>query len=168
MPAPPASPLFLREAEIRRGLELVHFAQTQLYRGLDEALAVHGLGRAHQRVLYFTARQPGLSVGALLRLLGITKQSLGRVLTDLTSRDLIETRAGTSDRRQRLLRLTPAGMALESELFEMLRAKLGRAYSDAGPGAVAGFWAVLEALIPPADRPRVAGLGSKNGPGGRG
>ncbi|WP_076072306.1 MarR family winged helix-turn-helix transcriptional regulator [Sphingomonas montana] len=159
MPAA-ASPLFLREAEIRRGIELVHFAQGQLYRGIDEALAVHGLGRAHQRVLYFTARRPGLSVGALLRLLGITKQSLGRVLNDLTVGGFIETRPGTSDRRQRLLRLTPIGAALEAELFGLLRAKLGRAYSDAGPGAVAGFWAVLEALIPAADRPRIAGLGT--------
>ncbi|HEX8445435.1 MAG TPA: MarR family transcriptional regulator [Sphingomonas sp.] len=161
MPAPPASPLFLREAEIRRGIELVHFGQAQLYRGIDDALAAHGLGRAHHRVLYFTARQPGLNVGTLLRLLGITKQSLGRVLTDLTTRGLIDTRPGTSDRRQRLLRLTPAGAVLEAQLFDMLRAKLGRAYSDAGPGAVAGFWAVLEALIPPADRPRIAGLGEK-------
>ena len=164
MPALPASPLFLREAEIRRGIELMHFAHAQLYRGIDEALAVHGLGRAHQRVLYFTARQPGLNVGTLLRLLGITKQSLGRVLGDLTGRALVETRPGTSDRRQRLLRLTPEGAVLEATLYDMLRAKLGRAYSDAGPGAVAGYWAVLESLIPPADRPRIASLGSKEAP----
>ncbi|GGE82859.1 MULTISPECIES: MarR family winged helix-turn-helix transcriptional regulator [Sphingomonas] len=160
MPAAPASPLFLREAEIRRGLELVHFAQAQLYRGMDDLLGPRGLGRAHQRVLYFTARQPGLSVSALLRLLGITKQSLGRVLTDLTTGGFVETRTGTSDRRQRLLHLTPAGAALEAELFALLRARLSRAYSDAGPGAVAGFWAVLESLIPAADRPRIAGLGA--------
>jgi DNA-binding MarR family transcriptional regulator len=154
-----ASPMFLREPEIRRGIELLHFGQSQLHRGVDEALARHGLGRAHHRALYFIARQPDLTVTTLLQLLGITKQSLGRVLAELTDRGLIATRAGTSDRRQRLLRLTDAGAELEATLFEALRARLGRAYSEAGPHAVAGFWAVLEALIPPADRPRVAGLG---------
>ncbi|MBC7986714.1 MAG: MarR family transcriptional regulator, partial [Sphingomonadaceae bacterium] len=81
---PAASPLFLREAEIRRGIELMHFAHQHLMRGADAGLAREGLGRAHQRALYFIARQPGLAVRDLLRHLGVTKQSLGRVLGELT------------------------------------------------------------------------------------
>src|SRR5690606_24559731 len=75
-----ASPLFLRESEIRRGVELLYFGYSHLYRGIDEGLAKQGLGRAHHRALYFIARQPDLKVSDLLRILGITKQSLGRVL----------------------------------------------------------------------------------------
>ena len=153
-----ASPLFLREDEIRRGVELLYFGYSHLTRTVDERLAAEGLGRAHHRTLYFVARQPDITVSALLRLLAITKQSLGRVLGDLTERGLVETRAGREDRRQRLLRLTPAGTALEAELFEALRARLSDAYARAGHEAVAGFWAVLEGLIPPAERARVAAL----------
>lgn len=159
MAVPTASPLFLRETEIRRGVELLYFGYSHLTRSIDEGLAAQGLGRAHHRALYFVARQPGLSVGELIALLAITKQSLGRVLTDLTERQLIETRPGKEDRRQRLLRLTPAGAALEAELFEALRDKLAAAYSSAGQGAVGGFWAVLEGLIPEAERKRVSALG---------
>ena len=158
MAAPSASPLFLREEEIRRGVELLYFGYGHLTRTIDGGLAAQGLGRAHHRALYFIARQPGLVVGDLLKLLGITKQSLGRVLNELTARGLVEMKPGTEDRRQRLLRLSPAGTALEAELFEALRERMSRAYAEAGQGSVAGFWTVLEGLIPPEERARVAGL----------
>jgi len=151
-----ASPLFLREPEIRRGMELLYFGYSHLYRGIDEGLAKQKLGRAHHRSLYFIARQPDINVSELLRVLGITKQSLGRVLTDLTEKGLVETRPGREDRRQRLLRVTEAGAALESELFEALRERLSVAYAQAGQSAVTGFWAVLDGLIPAEERQRVS------------
>jgi DNA-binding MarR family transcriptional regulator len=158
MAAPiPASPLFLREPEIRRGIELLYFGYANLTRSIDAGLAKQGLGRAHHRALYFIARQPDLTVSALLAILGITKQSLGRVLGELADRGMVETRTGERDRRQRLLRLTPAGAALETELFDALREKMSAAYSSAGQGAVGGFWAVLEGLVPESDRSSVSG-----------
>jgi DNA-binding MarR family transcriptional regulator len=154
-----ASPLFLREPELRKGMELLYFGYSHLTRTIDEGLAKQGLGRAHHRTLYFIARQPGLTVSQLLALLGITKQSLGRVLGELMERGLVEMRPGDRDRRQRLLRLTPEGAALEATLFDALRERLSAAYQSAGQGAVGGFWTVLEALIPPEERERIAALG---------
>lgn len=155
----PASPLFLREPEIRRGIELLYFGYSHLTRAIDEQLAEQGLGRAHHRALYFIARQPGLTVSELLKLLNITKQSLGRVVNELTERGLVETRQGRSDRRQKLLTLTPAGKALEDALFEGLRERLSVAYGRAGQVAVTGFWHVLEGLVPDDEIDRVMGLG---------
>jgi DNA-binding MarR family transcriptional regulator len=154
-----ASPLFLREPELRRGLELLYFGNSHITRSIDRGLARQGLGRAHHRALYFVARKPGLTVSELLGLLAITKQSLGRVLNELIERELVEVRAGERDRRQRLLRLTGAGAALEAELFEALREKLSAAYAGAGQAAVGGFWAVLEGLIPEEERKRLKTLG---------
>lgn len=153
-----ASPLFLREPELRRGLELLYFGNSHLTRAIDRGLAREGLGRAHHRALYFIARRPDLTVSELLGLLAITKQSLGRVLSELTERGLVEIRPGTRDRRQRLLRLSAAGQALESELFDALRERLSAAYASAGQAAVGGFWAVLEGLIPADERARVEHL----------
>ena len=153
-----ASPLFLREPELRRGLELLYFGNSHITRSIDKGLAEQGLGRAHHRALYFIARRPDMTVSELLSLLAITKQSLGRVLNELAERNLVETRPGDRDRRQRLLRLTPNGTALENELFAALREKLSAAYARAGQAAVGGFWAVLEGLIPEDDRERLRGL----------
>ena len=117
-----------------------------------------GLGRAHHRAIYFIARHPDLTVSALLGLLGITKQSLGRVLNELVDRAMVETRVGERDRRQRLLRLTPEGAALETELFETVRQHWASAYARAGQQSVSGFWSVLEGMIGEDDLSRLSGL----------
>ena len=156
--SPGASPLFLREEEIRRGIELLHFGQAEIAQALDAQLAAFGLGRAHQRALYFIARRPDLSVSALLRLLGVTKQSLGRVLDELVAKGLVEGQQGLRDRRQRLLRLSTEGARIEGELFATIRERMAAAYSLAGQGSVTGFWRVLETLIAPEDRGMVAAL----------
>jgi DNA-binding MarR family transcriptional regulator len=153
-----ASPLFLREAEIRRGIELLYFGYTNMVKGADVRLAELGFGRAHHRALYFIARRPDMPVGDLLELLNITKQSLSRVLGDLQARGMVAQTVGTRDRRQRMLRLTGDGAALETELFECLRDGVTRAYGHAGQAAVTGFWTVLTGLIPPGDRPLIEAL----------
>ena len=156
--ASPASPLFLREPELRRGMELLYFGYSHYTRTIDRDLVRQGLGRAHHRALYFVARRPGVTVSELLALLAITKQSLGRVLNELTERGLVETRPGDRDRRQRLLSLTAAGTRLENDLFEAGRERMSRAYAQAGQHAVSGFWAVLEGLIPDEDLPQIEQL----------
>lgn len=156
--ASPASPLFLREAELRRGMELLYFGHSHLTRSVDQGLADEGLGRAHHRALYFIARKPDMTVSELLSLLAITKQSLGRVLNELIDRKLVEIRPGERDRRQRLLRLTAEGLKMESELFEAVRERMSAAYASAGQAAVSGFWAVLEGLVPENERTQVVNL----------
>ncbi len=155
-----ASALYLREAEVRRGIEMLYFGHNHLMRRLDELLAKEGLGRAHQRALYFIARRPGLVISDLIALLGVTKQSLSRVLKDLETHGLIAFATGRSDRRQKEVRLTDAGEDLEARLFTELRKAMAAAYSDAGQDAVTGFWRVCEGLIPQADRRRIADLQS--------
>ena len=157
-----ASPLFLREGEVRRGVELLYFGYTRLTRAIDNGLGKQGLGRAHHRALYFIARQPDLTVSDLLKILAITKQSLGRVINDLLARGLVDTRTGIADRRQKLLRLTSEGEALEAQLFDSLRESLSAAYGAAGQESVTGFWRVLEGLIPLDERDMVTSLQNEN------
>ncbi|MDO9490279.1 MAG: MarR family transcriptional regulator [Sphingomonadaceae bacterium] len=155
---PLASPQFLREAEIRRGIELLYFGYGNMIKGADARLADVGLGRAHHRALYFIARRPGMAVSDLLRLLNITKQSLSRVLGELQVKGFVTQEVGRRDRRQRLLRLTATGVELEAMLFDRLRERMVTAYSQAGQQAVTGFWAVLLGLIPAMDRPLIQEL----------
>lgn len=149
---PRASPLFLREMEIRRGIELLLFGHSRLVGSMDSILQERGLGRAHQRALYFIARQPGLTVSDLLRILSITKQSLSRVVAELAAAGLIEQKVGEIDRRQRLLFLTAEGKAFEERLFEAARSVMAAAYQHAGQQSVSGFWSVLAGLLPLEDR----------------
>jgi len=93
-----------------------------------------------------------MTVGELLAILKITKQSLSRVLRELVKTGHIAQRKGTRDRRQRLLELTEKGRALEGRLFALQRARIAKAFREAGPEAVAGFRKVLMGLFNEADR----------------
>jgi DNA-binding MarR family transcriptional regulator len=150
-PRPLDSPLYLRDEELKQGVDLLFSAFSDVFGQGEAQLRAAGLGRAHRRALYFIARNPGLSVARLLTILKITKQSLARVLNDLLEGGYVERRPGAQDRRMRQLRLTEKGAALEAALWETQRPKLVRAFREAGPEAVAGFRRVLLALI--ADAP---------------
>ncbi|GAB0112505.1 MarR family winged helix-turn-helix transcriptional regulator [Acidisoma sp. C75] len=139
--------LFLREEEIRLAQDTLFFAYRHFTHAADEVLETLGLGRAHHRALHFIGRQPGISVSDLVEILGITKQSLARVLTTLVEDGYVIQATGRADRRQRLLSLTAEGAALERRVFERQRDVLLRAYREAGGPAVEGFRRVLRALI---------------------
>jgi len=139
--------LFLTDEQLRRGIEAMFFAYRGFTADPDRILEKHGYGRAHHRAIHFINREPGLTVTTLISVLGVTKQSLNRVLRTLIEDGLVENRVGRKDKRERHLYLTEAGAALERELSEAQRGRMRAAYRAAGPQAVAGFRQVLEAMM---------------------
>ena len=83
----------------------------------------------------------------LLSILGVTKQSLNRVLRTLIGDGLVISKVGELDKRERHLYLTDQGAELEATLSDAQRARMRAAYKDAGPEAVQGFKRVLEAMM---------------------
>jgi DNA-binding MarR family transcriptional regulator len=150
------NPLFLRDEDLREGIELLFFAYRDFTARPDSILEEYGFGRAHHRVIYFVGRNPGITVKELLAILKITKQSLARVLRQLVTKGFIEQRQGTRDRRQRLLYLTDQGAALEQRLSEDQRERIARAYREAGADAVAGYRRVLTGMVDEEDRARLS------------
>ncbi|MGY9017871.1 MAG: MarR family winged helix-turn-helix transcriptional regulator [Alphaproteobacteria bacterium] len=147
-----ANPLFLRDEELRQGMELVFYAYRDFTAEPDAMLAEYGFGRAHHRVIYFVGRNPGITVSDLLDILQITKQSLSRVLSQLVREEFITQRPGTHDRRQRLLELTDKGVTLEKQLSQNQRDRIARAYRAAGAEAVEGYRKVILGMINDNDR----------------
>ena len=148
------NPLFLREEDLREAIELLFFAYRDFTDEPDALLARFGFGRAHHRVIYFVGRHPGITVGALLAILKITKQSLSRVLGQLLDDGFIEQRTDDADRRRRMLHLTAKGRELEASLTETQSTRIAQAYRAAGAEAVAGFRMVLRGIINEEDRSR--------------
>ncbi|MCG8547098.1 MAG: MarR family transcriptional regulator [Alphaproteobacteria bacterium] len=142
-----ANPLFLRDEELRQGIEMLFYAYRDFTAEPDAILAQYGFGRAHHRVIYFVGRYPGMAVSDLLGILQITKQSLSRVLGQLVREGFIIQTKGTEDRRQRLLQLTEKGADLERELTANQRARIAKAYRDAGVDAVEGFRKVMLGIM---------------------
>ncbi|WP_108858308.1 MarR family winged helix-turn-helix transcriptional regulator [Aliiroseovarius pelagivivens] len=139
--------LFLTDEQLRKGIEAMFFAYRGFTADPDRILNKYGYGRAHHRALHFISRTPGTTVNNLLSILGVTKQSLNRVLRTLITDELVESRVGTRDKRERHLVLTDKGAALEQELSDAQRERMRQAYREAGPEAVQGFRTVLEAMM---------------------
>jgi DNA-binding MarR family transcriptional regulator len=156
------NPLFLRDEELRQGIELLFYAYRDFTNEPDSILAEYGFGRAHHRAIHFIQRDPGMTVAALLAILRITKQSLSRVLGQLVAEGYVEQRKGLRDRRQRLLYLTEKGRELERRVSEAQRARVAQAYREAGAEAVEGYRKVLLGLVDAPDRAAVLKAVQKN------
>lgn len=135
--------LFLTDEQLRQGIELLFFAYRDFTAEPDQILAAYRFGRAHHRVIYFVGRNPEITVSELLEILGVTKQSLSRVLSQLIREGFIVRRRSEKDQRKRLLALTAKGKALEDELVDKQRRRIAQAYRNAGADAVDGFRQVM-------------------------
>ena len=141
--------LYLTDEQLRQGIEAMFFAYRAFTADPDRILQGLHYGRAHHRAIHFINRAPGTTVNNLLNILGVTKQSLNRVLRTLIADGLVQSKVGRNDKRERHLFLTDEGRKLEQELSDAQRARMRLAFRTAGPEAVAGFRTVLEAMMDP-------------------
>ncbi len=142
-----ANLLFLRDEELRLGVELMFFAQRDLNAEVDAILETKGLGRGHHRVIHFVGRQKDMPVSTLIDILGVRKQTLSRYIQQLIDRQLVEQKPGILDRRQRLLNLTNEGRTLERALWERQKARISAAFRAGGSQSVDGFRKVLLGFV---------------------
>ncbi|RDI65659.1 MarR family winged helix-turn-helix transcriptional regulator [Nocardia pseudobrasiliensis] len=122
-------------------------------RGLEEALAEHGLSLRLLGALGHLARNPELSYSDLARRAGITAQSMHATVRNLENMGAVARRNAGQGRRARL-EVTEHGRALLTIAAEVT-ARLDRQLLDLlTPDHRAGLTAALAALIPgPPPRP---------------
>lgn len=138
--------------------ERMFFAYRDFTREPDIVLAKFGFGRAHHRVLYFVNRSPGIRVTELLDILGITKQSLSRVLKQLLDTDFITQHTSVEDRRARLLYPTQNGRQLALELSRSQSRRIEEAMTSLGPVGAEAAKQFLHLLINDTDQETIRKL----------
>lgn len=148
--------LFMREEQIRLAQTMMLLAGRDIAKAVAPILEELQLGQAHYRVLQVLAFSPDIPVSRLQEILGVTKQSLGRTLSELQARAYLESANGVRDRRQKLLRLSKEGQAVEIHLFSIVRHRLIEAYREAGGTAVEGFRRVMWGMLSENSRTVVA------------
>ena len=130
----------------QQAMEAFFFGYQAFTAKADEMLDRRGLSRVHQRIVFFIARYPNLSVKELLALLGVTKQALNIPLRQLVEMHLVNSVASETDKRKRLLELTDDGGRFEQSLRREQVKLLERVFAEAGETAVNGWLAVNLAL----------------------
>lgn len=139
--------LFLTDEQLLEGIEAMFFAYRGFTSDPDIILQDYDYGRAHHRAIHFINRYEGITVNGLLKILGVRKQSLNRVLRALVKDGHVEARVGEKDRRERCLFLTTKGLDFEERLSFAQRQRMRAAYKAAGQEAVQGFRIVLENIM---------------------
>jgi DNA-binding MarR family transcriptional regulator len=129
--------------DLDAALELMYYGWRGMTLLADQYLATLGLSRPHHRILYVVARQPDISIGALIEVLGISKQALNRPLSLLLQRDLLTSRRSVEQHRSKLLRLTEAGKRIEQRASDHERKVLREAFDRVGPSSAAAWTAVM-------------------------
>lgn len=139
-------PSSAREHKLNLALALMHFGFRKMIEEPDRLLSQRGFGRVHHRVLFFVARRAGLSVGELLAILDVTKQSLHRPMQDLLRAGLLVAEPDPKNRRVKRLSLTAAGRSYEDKVSGIQRAMFARIFSTRGQDAEKGWRVVMDQL----------------------
>ena len=140
------TPLFLKETEIRKIIELMFFSYREFTSGPDQVLNKINFGRAHHRIIYFVGKKGKITIKDLLSILQITKQSLSRVLNQLVKENYIIVSTG-DDKRTKNLSLTNKGLDLEKKLSAIQIDKIKEIIKSADELDINGFKKILYAMI---------------------
>jgi DNA-binding MarR family transcriptional regulator len=100
---------------------------------MDEVCGPHDLSVAEYGALTSLDELPGLDQNELARHLGVDKVSAGQIVDRLERRGLVDRRVDPADRRARILRLTPPGLALRRKLQPAALAAQGRILAPLAP-----------------------------------
>ena len=135
-----------RDAELHRAIELMYFAYRAFTKEPDKLLAKRGLNRVHHRILYFVARNPGISVNELLVTLDVSKQALNQPMRQLIEMGLVKSARAPYDGRVRLLSLSDKGAKLEKRLSDTQIKLLSAVFAETG-GTAEGAWLQVMRLL---------------------
>jgi DNA-binding MarR family transcriptional regulator len=147
-------PLFLREEELERAVQLLHRAHRRLAHEARSLRESGAIDEVDQFALMLVAEQPGTTLADIAQALGESKQMLSRHLRKLTRGGLLLQGTTTGDRRKRPLSLTASGHELVQRLVAAEKRSLRAAFKEVGPEAVEGFKTVVRELAGEARRPR--------------
>jgi MarR family transcriptional regulator, transcriptional regulator for hemolysin len=105
-----------------------------------------GVTRSQCQVLAHLARHEGIQQGGLAEILEVEPITLTRLLDRLEGLGLVERRAHASDRRIRLLYLTPRAHPLLSDIFTIGAATRAEALQGVPEAAREQLFAILSAM----------------------
>lgn len=101
---------------------LLRRAQMKVYAGLYPLLAPYDMRPTQFGVLLLIKYNPGVKPSEVAATLGLQRTNFAPLLMDLRQRGLAESRAGTEDKRTRLLYLTAKGEKLLGKLEDLATA----------------------------------------------
>ena len=91
--------LYLKDDQLKELIEKLFLSYRETFSDSKKVLSKYSLGLAHQKVIHLLSMYEGISISELMTKLKVTKQSLNRVLKDLSKLEIINFEKDNKDSR---------------------------------------------------------------------
>ena len=139
--------LYLKDHQLKEYIEKIFNGYRETVADAKNVLDKHSLGTAHNKVIHLISLYEGITISTLLRKLKVTKQSLNRVLNDLTEIRAIEFKRDEIDTRVKHVFLTEEGKKIFDEIFSAQKKRIYDAFLSSNSNDVISFDKVLKKII---------------------
>ena len=139
--------LYLKDHQLKEYIEKIFNGYRETVADAKNVLDKHSLGTAHNKVIHLISLYEGITISTLLRKLKVTKQSLNRVLNDLTEIRAIEFKRDEIDTRVKHVYLTEEGKKIFDEIFSAQKKRIYEAFLSSDSNDVISFDRVLKKII---------------------
>ena len=139
--------LYLKDDQIKDLIEKLFIAYRDTFADPKKILEKYSIGTAHHKVVHLLSIYEGISISQLLQKLKITKQSLNRVLKDLTKLEVIRFEKDSHDTRIKHVYLNEKGKKLFKEIFDIQKKRIYTALLNSKSEEVINFDNVLKKII---------------------
>ena len=139
--------LYLKDDQIKDLIEKLFIAYRDIFADPKKILEKYSIGTAHHKVVHLLSIYEGISISQLLQKLKITKQSLNRVLKDLTKLEVIRFEKDSHDTRIKHVYLDEKGKKLFKEIFDIQKKRIYTALLNSKSEEVINFDNVLKKII---------------------
>ena len=139
--------LYLKDDQLKDLIEKLFISYRETFSDSKKILDKYSLGLAHQKVIHLLSMYEGISITELLRKLKVTKQSLNRVLKDLTKLEVLNFEKDEKDTRIKHVYLNEKGKKIFLEIFETQKKRIYNALLNSSSDEVVNFDRVLKKII---------------------
>ena len=139
--------LYLKDDQLKDLIEKLFITYRETFSDSKKILNKYSIGLAHQKVIHLLSMYEGISITELLQRLKVTKQSLNRVLKDLTKLEVVTFRKDEQDTRIKHIYLNDRGKKIFNEIFEIQKKRIYNALLSSSSEEVINFDNVLKKII---------------------
>jgi len=139
--------LYLKDEHLKQLIEKIFVSYRETFSDSKKILDKYSIGVAHHKVIHLISQYDGITISELLIKLKISKQSLNRVIKDLTKLDIIIFKKDQIDTRIKHVYLNEKGLKLFDEIFSVQKKRIYKALLNSNSKEVLYFNNVLKKII---------------------
>ncbi len=139
--------LYLKDDQLKELIEKLFLSYRETFSDSKKVLSKYSLGLAHQKVIHLLSMYEGISISELMAKLKVTKQSLNRVLKDLSKLEIINFEKDNKDSRVKHAFLNEKGKKIFDEIFNIQKKRIYNALLNSSSEEVINFDNVLKKII---------------------